>query len=92
MEQRVIISRHLNTELTKALSECEHDRLFVLTDETTKNVCWPVMESFQVLKEAKMITIGDRSGWLCGFYLQAWHQFHQYPDDAARYGRCFRGR
>lgn len=58
MEQRVIISRHLNTELTKALSECEHDRLFVLTDETTKNVCWPVMESFQVLKEAKMITIG----------------------------------
>ncbi len=35
MNQRVIISTHLESELVSALSECEHDKLFVLTDTTT---------------------------------------------------------
>ena len=35
MEQRVIISTQLESELVSALSECEHDKLFVLTDTTT---------------------------------------------------------
>lgn len=37
MEQRVIISTQLESELVSALSECEHDKLFVLTDTTTLN-------------------------------------------------------
>ena len=40
MSQRVIISTHLESELVTALAECEHDKLFVLTDTTTKScVC-----------------------------------------------------
>ena len=35
MEQSVIISNNLKTELATALSECEHDRLFVLADDNT---------------------------------------------------------
>ena len=35
MEQRIIISKNIGEELAKAISECEHDKLFVLTDETT---------------------------------------------------------
>jgi 3-dehydroquinate synthase len=58
MEQRVIMSRHLNTEIATALSECEHDRVFVLTDETTVRACWPTVKDFRCLQGARLITIG----------------------------------
>lgn len=57
MDQRVIISRNLKTELATALSECGHDKLFVLTDETTKEKCWPVIKDYFCLKTAHLITI-----------------------------------
>ena len=57
MNQRVIISTHLENELVSALSECEHDKLFVLTDTTTQEMCLPVLQKFYCLKEAKVITI-----------------------------------
>ena len=57
MEQRIIFSRNLQTELTTAISECEHDRLFVLTDTNTANHCWPVIKDFFCLKDARLITI-----------------------------------
>lgn len=58
MEQRIIISKNLKRELALAISECEHDRLFVLTDETTAQKCWPVIKEFFSLKKATLITIG----------------------------------
>ena len=57
MEQRIIISENLNQELTTAISECEHDKLFVLMDETTEKACWPVIKDFLCLKDAHAITI-----------------------------------
>ena len=57
MNQRVIISTHLENELVSALSECEHDKLFVLTDTTTQEMCLPVLQKFYCMKEAKIITI-----------------------------------
>ena len=57
MEQRIIISRNLQQELAMAISECEHDRIFVLTDDTTINACWPAIEDFRCLKNASLITI-----------------------------------
>ena len=57
MNQRVIISTHLENELVSALSECEHDKLFVLTDTTTQEKCLPVLQKFYCMKEAKVITI-----------------------------------
>lgn len=58
MNQKVIISKNIKEELAIALSECEHDRLFVLTDETTLNKCWPQIKDFFSLREVIMITIG----------------------------------
>ena len=58
MEQRIIISKSLKSELATAISECEHDGIFILTDETTLRECWPVMSRFLSLKNARMITIG----------------------------------
>ena len=58
MKQRIIISRHLKTELAKAIAECEHDRIFVLVDETTNKLCWSLVKDYLCLKDAQTIVIG----------------------------------
>ena len=58
MKQRIIISRHLKTELAKAIAECEHDRIFVLVDETTNKLCWTLVKDYLCLKDAQTIVIG----------------------------------
>lgn len=58
MEQRIIITASLEKDLTVALSECEHDKIFVLVDETTKEKCLPLIMSFRALKNVNVITIG----------------------------------
>lgn len=58
MKQRVIISRHLKTELAEAIAECEHDRIFVLVDETTNKLCWALVKDYLCLKDAQTIVIG----------------------------------
>ena len=57
MKQRIVISNHLNQEITIALSECEHDKIFVLVDETTRQSCWSSISHYLSLKEANIITI-----------------------------------
>ena len=57
MEQRIIISENLEEELALAISECEHDRLFVLTDSTTRAMCLPKISKYRCLRDAKIIEI-----------------------------------
>ena len=57
MKQRIILSHDIEAEIAEAISECEHDRLFVLTDETTRDLCWPRIKDFLSLKNAHVITI-----------------------------------
>ena len=56
--QRIIISTDLDTELSQAIADCEHDRIFILTDETTHRLCLPLVKDFDCLKDAEIITIG----------------------------------
>ena len=58
MEQRIIISKNTLEDIALAISQCEHDRLFVLTDTTTKEKCWPKLKDMPSMREAQMITIG----------------------------------
>ena len=62
MEQNVIISRDLRTELHEAIEQVRPDRLFVLTDVNTREACWPVLNAFFTTSTAKpaprLITIG----------------------------------
>ncbi|GAA6529279.1 MAG: 3-dehydroquinate synthase [Prevotella sp.] len=58
MEQRIILSKHFQIELATIISECDHDRIFVLTDETTKVKCWPLLRPLLSLRHAQTITIG----------------------------------
>ena len=58
MKQRVIISKQLQTDLAEAITECEHDRIFVLVDETTNKLCWSLVKDYLCLKDAQTIVIG----------------------------------
>lgn len=58
MKQRIIISKQLQTELAEAIAECEHDRIFVLVDETTNKLCWSLVKDYLCLKDAQTIVIG----------------------------------
>ena len=59
MEQRIIISDNLDEDLAVAISECEHDRVFVLTDSVTREKCLPKISGFHSMRKAHVITIGD---------------------------------
>ena len=55
--QKVVISSQLDRTLAEAIAECEHDKVFVLADETTAKCCLPVIEKFDGMAEAKRIVI-----------------------------------
>ena len=57
MKQDVIIADNLERCLDEAIGKAEHDRLFILTDTTTKQLCWPVVQDYAIMKDAIMITI-----------------------------------
>ena len=57
MNQRVIISENIEKKLEKALAECEHDKVFILTDTTTRKLCLQKIVTFPCLSDANVITI-----------------------------------
>ena len=57
-QQRVILSHDIQKSLTTEVNNCPHDRLFVLTDETTRQCCLPLIASYECIKDAYVITIG----------------------------------
>lgn len=57
MKQKVIISTSLEQHLADAIADVKPDRLFVLCDETTAELCWPKVKGFDCLKDAQLITI-----------------------------------
>ncbi|MBO6288247.1 MAG: 3-dehydroquinate synthase [Prevotella sp.] len=56
-EERMMFSKNLQEDLALALMECEHDRVFVLADTTTAELCWPVVRCFLCMRQSEMITI-----------------------------------
>ena len=57
-QQDVILCNDLESSLTQAISTCPYDKLFVLSDKTTKEECWPVINHFNCFQEVTHITIG----------------------------------
>ena len=57
--QQVEIAENLETSLAKAIEACEHDRLFVLTDDTTRELCWPVVSGFACLQGQPSATVAQ---------------------------------
>ena len=61
-KQNVVIPQDLELALAEAIGQCRPDRIFVLTDETTQQLCLPLVSSFDCLKNAAHIAIkaGDQ--------------------------------
>ena len=57
-KQKVIICQDLKNDLTAAIQACPHDKLFILVDEHTKDLCLPLIAPFACLANANIITIG----------------------------------
>lgn len=58
MANNVIISTDIKSELTRTVGEIPHDKLFLLTDETTHKLCLPLVADIPCLKDAVHIVIG----------------------------------
>ena len=57
MNQKDIVSGNLERDLVNAIAECEHDKIFILTDQTTHDMCLPKLQNFLCLKGAQSIVI-----------------------------------
>ncbi len=55
--QKLIISQNLEQSLNKAIAACPHDRMFVLTDTTTHQLCLPLIAGFPCMQPAQEIII-----------------------------------
>ena len=62
MQQQIIISNDIEHDLATAVAESEHDRVFVLTDDTTHECCLPKVAALLAQHDAVPITIphGDQ--------------------------------
>lgn len=57
-KQEVILCGNLEKDLASAIAKCPHDKLFILTDEHTRQLCLPVLHKLSSLKGALNICIG----------------------------------
>lgn len=58
MANKVVISTEIAHTLTEAVTEVQHDKLFLLMDETTQQLCLPVVQDIPCLQGATHIVIG----------------------------------
>ena len=71
-KQEVIICHNLEENLNKAITQCPHDKLFVLADEHTRKLCIPVLSGFDCIKNAHFIYIGAED---VHKNLEHWHMY-----------------
>ena len=57
MKQEVIISTSLEQHISESIARVSPDKLFVLCDENTASLCWPLLRGFSCLSTATLITI-----------------------------------
>ena len=55
--QQVILTTDLERDLTMAIAECEHDRIFVIADRNTHAHCMGRLSTFRSLRDVITITI-----------------------------------
>lgn len=56
--QQIIFSKDITTELDRLCSESGADRIFLLTDQTTEELCRPLVQSCKAVVGAQDIVIG----------------------------------
>ena len=56
-EQKVILSENLERALTEVIQTTPHDRLFVICDTNTRNLCLPLTWDIGCMKGVSVITL-----------------------------------
>jgi 3-dehydroquinate synthase len=59
MKHKIIFSEDLESDLRMEIADCRPDRVFVLTDENTQQLCWPLVERFSFFADAHLVTIAS---------------------------------
>lgn len=57
-KQSIIFTPNVANELTRLLQTTDYDHLFILTDETTRQLCLPLLSQCPQISDATNITIG----------------------------------
>lgn len=57
-KQKIIISEHIIDALNSAIAECEYDKMFLLSDTTTAELCVPIVMEAEGVANAHNIIIG----------------------------------
>lgn len=57
MKQNLIFSEDLQRDLAEKIAESRADHVFILTDENTRRLCWPLVEGFSAFSDARLIEI-----------------------------------
>lgn len=57
MSQNIIISRDLSSDVTTAVNSRSYDKTFIIADDTTADLCLPLIAETKCLKDANVITI-----------------------------------
>jgi len=57
-KQNVIICQSLSHDLNEAIQACPYDRIFILVDTHTHQLCLPLLSEVEILKGSHIITIG----------------------------------
>ena len=55
--QNVIFSEDIQSKLSEAIASVKHDRLFVLCDDVTVRLCWPLLRDLPCLQGTEPIVI-----------------------------------
>ena len=58
MKNNIVLSNNIKQEVTKAVETVAHDKVFLLTDETTDRLCKPLIQDVPCMKDATSIVIG----------------------------------
>ena len=58
MVNKIVISTNIQKAVSEAVGAIEHDKLFLLTDETTDRLCRPLIAEIPCMKHAQSIVIG----------------------------------
>ena len=56
-KQEVILCEGLANSLERAVGQCPHDKLFILTDECTHRLCLPLLKDVEAVRGAAEIVI-----------------------------------
>lgn len=57
MKQKIIISKNLSEAITMEVSLCEHDKIFIIADDTTAVKCLPMIKDITAINGAELISI-----------------------------------